>query len=96
MSHDAIHSELAAFDARSRQATQAGAEAFGRQLEMAEDEESGQTRRIAQSWPPPTTATPSRHAHLSMTGIRRRPVLCEVKRRDGRTLPRYDEDSRFA
>jgi hypothetical protein len=48
MSHDAIHSELAVFDARSRQATQAGAQAFGRLLEMAEDEESGQTRRIAQ------------------------------------------------
>jgi hypothetical protein len=47
MSHDAIHSELAVFDARSRQATQAGAQAFGRLLEMAEDEDSGQIRRIA-------------------------------------------------
>jgi hypothetical protein len=47
MSHDAIHSDLAVFDTRSRQATQAAAEAFGQLLELAEEQDSGQSRRIA-------------------------------------------------
>ena len=47
MSHDALHSELAVFEARSRQATQAAADAFGRLLELAEEQDAGQSRRIA-------------------------------------------------
>ena len=39
--------EIAAYDERSRQATQAGAQAFRRLLELAEEGDSGQTGRIA-------------------------------------------------
>ena len=47
MSFDALDAELALFDTRSRQATQAGAQAFARLLELAEVRDSGQIRRIA-------------------------------------------------
>jgi len=46
MSPDAIETELAQFDTLSRQATQAGAQAFARLLELAEERESGQIPRI--------------------------------------------------
>ena len=39
--------EIAAYDARSRQATQAGEQAFTRLLELAEEGDSGQIGRIA-------------------------------------------------
>ena len=39
--------EIAAYDARSRQATQAGAQAFTRLLKLAEEEDFGQIGRIA-------------------------------------------------
>jgi hypothetical protein len=47
MSPDAIDAEIAQCDARSRQATQAGAEAFARLLELAEERDSGQIARVA-------------------------------------------------
>ena len=47
MRHDAIDAEIAACDARSRQATQVGALAFARLLRLAEDRNSGQVPRIA-------------------------------------------------
>jgi hypothetical protein len=46
MSPDA-DAEIAACDARSRQATQAGAQSFARLLELAEERDSGQIARIA-------------------------------------------------
>ena len=47
MNHDAIDAEVAAWDTRSLQATQAGAQAFGRLLKLAEERDSGQIPRIA-------------------------------------------------
>ena len=47
MSPDAIDAEIAQYDARSRQATQAGGQAFARLLKLAEDRDSGQIARIA-------------------------------------------------
>ena len=47
MSPDAIEAEIAQCDARSRQATQAGAQAFARLLKLAEERDSGQIARIA-------------------------------------------------
>ena len=47
MSPDAIDAALAKFEARSRQATQAGAQAFARLLKLAEERDSGQIQRIA-------------------------------------------------
>jgi hypothetical protein len=47
MSHDAIDAEIAACDARSLQATRAGAQAFARLLKLAEERNSGQIPRIA-------------------------------------------------
>ena len=47
MSPDAIDAALATCEARSRQATQAGAQAFGRLLKLAEERDSGQIQRIA-------------------------------------------------
>lgn len=47
MNPDAIEAELALFDTRSRQATQVGAQAFARLLELAEQRDSGQIPRIA-------------------------------------------------
>jgi len=47
MRHDAIDAEIAACDARSRQATQVGALAFARLLRLAKDRNSGQVPRIA-------------------------------------------------
>ena len=47
MSPDAIDAEIATCEARSRQATQAGAQAFARLLKLAEERDSGQIQRIA-------------------------------------------------
>jgi len=47
MSPDAAVAEIATCDARSRRATQAGAQAFARLLQLAEDRDSGQIPRIA-------------------------------------------------
>jgi hypothetical protein len=47
MSPDAFDAEIAQCDARSRQATLAGAQAFARLLKMAEERDSGQIPRIA-------------------------------------------------
>ena len=47
MNLEAIDAEIALFDARSRQATQAGAQAFARLLALAEERDSGQIPRIA-------------------------------------------------
>ena len=47
MSPDAIEAALTEFDTRSRQATQAGAQAFARLLELAEERDSGQIPRVA-------------------------------------------------
>jgi hypothetical protein len=47
MSPEAIEAALTQFDDRSRQATQAGAQAFARLLKLAEERESGQISRIA-------------------------------------------------
>ena len=47
MSPDAAVAEITSCDARSRQATQAGAQAFARLLKLAEDRDSGQIPRIA-------------------------------------------------
>ena len=47
MNHDAIDAEIAVYDARSRQATQNGAQAFARLLKLAEERDSGQISRIA-------------------------------------------------
>ncbi len=47
MGHDTIDAEIAACDARSLQATQAGAQAFARLLKLAEERGSGQIARIA-------------------------------------------------
>lgn len=47
MSFDAINAEIATCDARSLQATQAGAQAFARLLKLAEERDSGQIPRIA-------------------------------------------------
>jgi hypothetical protein len=47
MSPDAIEADLAQFDTRSRQATQAAAQAFARLLKLAEERDSGQIPRIA-------------------------------------------------
>jgi hypothetical protein len=47
MGLDTIDAEIAACDALSLQATQAGALAFGRLLKLAEERDSGQIPRIA-------------------------------------------------
>jgi hypothetical protein len=47
MSPDATDAEIATCDARSRQATLAGAQAFARLLKLAEERDSGQIARIA-------------------------------------------------
>jgi hypothetical protein len=47
MGHNAIDAEIAACDARSLEATQAGAPAFARLLKLAEERDSGQIPRIA-------------------------------------------------
>lgn len=47
MDHDTIDAEIAACDALSLQATQAGAQAFARLLKLAEERDSGQIPRIA-------------------------------------------------
>ncbi len=47
MSPDAIDAALATCEARSRQATQAGAQAFARLVKLAEERDSGQIQRIA-------------------------------------------------
>ncbi len=47
MGHNAIDAEIAACDARSLQATQAGTPAFERLLKLAEERDSGQIPRIA-------------------------------------------------
>ena len=47
MGHNTIDDEIAACDALSLQATQAGAQAFGRLLKLAEERDSGQISRIA-------------------------------------------------
>ncbi|EWS55632.1 hypothetical protein [Methylibium sp. T29] len=47
MSPDAIEAALTEFDTRSRKATQAGAQAFARLLELAEERDSGQIPRVA-------------------------------------------------
>jgi hypothetical protein len=47
MSPDAIEATLTQFDARSRQATEAAAQAFARLLKLAEERESGQIPCIA-------------------------------------------------
>lgn len=47
MGHNAIDAEIAACDALSLQATQAGAQAFARLLKLAETRDSGQIPRIA-------------------------------------------------
>ena len=47
MGHNAIDAEIAACDALSLQATQAGAQAFARLLKLAEERDSGQIPRIA-------------------------------------------------
>ena len=47
MGTDSIDAEVAQFDTRSRQATQAGAQAFARLLTLAEERNSGQIPRIA-------------------------------------------------
>lgn len=47
MGLDTIDAELAACDALSLRATQAGAQAFGRLLQLAEERDSGQIPRIA-------------------------------------------------
>ena len=45
--HDAIDAEIASYEARSRDATAAGAQAFARLLKLAEARDSGQIPRIA-------------------------------------------------
>ena len=47
MGQNAIDAEIAACDALSLQATQAGAQGFARLLKLAEDRDSGQIPRIA-------------------------------------------------
>ena len=47
MCHDAFEAEIASCDTRSREATQVGAQAFARQLKLAEERDSGQIPRIA-------------------------------------------------
>ena len=47
MGHNTIDAEIAACDALSLQATQAGAQAFARLLKLAEERDSGQIPRIA-------------------------------------------------
>ena len=47
MGHNTIVDEIAACDALSLQATQTGAQAFGRLLKLAEERDSGQIPRIA-------------------------------------------------
>ena len=47
MRPDAIDTETAACEARSRQATATGAQAFARLLKLAEERDSGQIHRIA-------------------------------------------------
>lgn len=47
MNPDAIEAEIVQFDARSRLATQAGAQAYARLLKLAEERNSGQIPRIA-------------------------------------------------
>jgi len=47
VSHNTIDAEIAVCDARSLQATQAGAQAFARLLKLAEERDSGQVPRIA-------------------------------------------------
>lgn len=47
MGHNTIDAEIAACDARSLEATQAGAPAFARLLKLAEERDSGQIPRIA-------------------------------------------------
>ena len=47
MGHSAIDAEIAACDARSLQATQAGTQAVARLLKLAEERDSGQIPRIA-------------------------------------------------
>jgi hypothetical protein len=45
--HDAIDAEIASYEARSRDATAAGVQAFARLLNLAEARDSGQIPRIA-------------------------------------------------
>ena len=45
--HDAIEAEIASFEALSRDATAAGAQAFARLLKLAEERDSGQIARVA-------------------------------------------------
>lgn len=47
MTNDTIATEVASWDSRSRQATQAAAQAFARLLGLAETRDSGQIPRIA-------------------------------------------------
>ena len=47
MNLDAVDTELRQYEGRSRQATQAGAQAFSRLLALAEQRNSGQILRIA-------------------------------------------------
>jgi hypothetical protein len=47
MNPNAIEADIAQCDARSRQSTQAGAQAFARLLKLAEERDSGQIARIA-------------------------------------------------
>ena len=47
MNLDPVDAEMASCETRSRQATQAGAQAFARLLQLAEERDSGQIRRIA-------------------------------------------------
>jgi hypothetical protein len=47
MNPDAIETEIAQYDTRSRQATQAGAQAVARLLKLAEERDAGQISRIA-------------------------------------------------
>lgn len=44
--HDAIEAEIASFEALSRDATAAGAQAFARLLKLAEERDSGQIVRV--------------------------------------------------
>ncbi|MBE2245613.1 MAG: hypothetical protein IAE86_22875 [Burkholderiaceae bacterium] len=46
-SHDAVDAEIASFEALSREATAAGAQAFARLLKLAEERDSGQIARVA-------------------------------------------------
>ena len=45
--HDTIEAEIASYDALSREATAAGAQAYARLLKLAEERDSGQIARVA-------------------------------------------------